>query len=268
MFVRLMVILFVLVLWVPPQVRADEQSMGTIIGRVEWPDLKNYRGVVSVWDERVGRVPDPRRYIIVPFLTSSISSSGDFEIKVPPGKYYVGAVVRQSSGPDTGPPREGDLVFMTPDRNGGVVVVTLAPGEKMDLGVRNLGWCYQGMAASGPLVITGRVTDTQGSPVPGLLVFGFGDASLSLNPLAVSQRTDEDGRYALRLDRPSQVYLRARDKYGGGAPVEGEYMGVYGGPNPIQVTVSGDQPVEGADISVFIVPKRKDGGEKGAPTVK
>lgn len=69
---------------------------------------------------------------------------------------------------------------------------------------------YRGMTTEGDLVISGRVTDTRGSPFPGLLVFGFTDAGMSQRPLAVSQRTDADGRYWLRLNHPSQLHLMVR----------------------------------------------------------
>ena len=241
-------------LLLPVLVFAAEGQMGTIRGKIASPDQKPCRGVVSLWDGSEGRTPDPRRYLIIPFSAVNLRPSCEFELQAPAGSYYVGALLRNSPGPDLGPPRMGDLVFMTPDSQGEVVKIAVAGGKTLELGTHGEGWRYEGMLAESALGVSGTVRDADGCPVPGVLVFAFADVGMTRSPLAVSGRTDENGRYQLRIDRPGQVYLRVKDDCGGGAPADGGYVGVFGGAVPVVVEVSGDALITGRDIQVFKVP--------------
>ncbi|WP_432823617.1 carboxypeptidase-like regulatory domain-containing protein [Trichloromonas sp.] len=238
----------------PAQVVAADGDTGTIRGTVGGHGQTACRGVVSLWDGSDGRSPDPRRYLIIPFSAVNLAPSCAFELQAPAGSYYVGALLRKTPGPELGPPRPGDLVFMTPDPHGGVVRVELAAGQTIDIGNHAEGWRYEGMQADAPQGVSGTVRDMEGKPVAGVLVFAFADAEMTRSPLAVSARTDEEGRYLLRIDRPGQVYLRVKDDYGGGAPVDGGYVGVFGGAVPAVIEVSAAEMTAGRDIQVFKVP--------------
>lgn len=233
----------------------EEPPTGRVTGSLVLPSGLECRGVASLWPGDGGRVPDPRRYLIIPFSAVPLSSSCAFELAAPPGDYYVGALLRATPGPEIGPPRAGDLVFMTPDPDGKSLRVEIVAGEGIDVGRQDRFWTYAGMEELRPPGVMGRVRDAEGRPVAGVLVFAFADPELTREPLAVSSRTGADGRYALRLDHPGGIYLRVKDEYRGGAPLAGGHVGVYGGAEPAMVDVGADQLVSGLDIEVFQVPE-------------
>ncbi len=251
---RLALLLFLLLHLAPFIAWGEEPAMGRVTGSLVLPVGLECRGVASLWPGNEGRVPDPRRYLIIPFSAVPLSASCAFELTAPPGDYYLGALVRGTPGPEIGPPREGDLVFMTPDPEGKSLKVELVAGERIDVGRQDRFWSYAGMDDLRPPGVTGSVRDAEGRPVAGVLVFAFADPELTRQPLAVSARTGADGRYALRLDHPGGIYLRVKDDYRGGAPLDGGHVGVYGGAVPALVDVGADALVSGLDIQVFQVP--------------
>lgn len=251
---RRIVWLFLPLLLAPLIAWGEEPAMGRVTGSLVLPAGLECRGVVSLWSGDGGRIPDPRRYLIIPFSAAPLSSACAFELAAPPGDYYLGALVRATPGPEIGPPREGDLVFMTPDSEGKSLRVEIVAGERLDVGLQNRFWTYAGMDDLRPPGVTGRVRDGEGQPVSGVLVFAFADPELTRQPLAVSARTGADGRYVLRLDHSGGIYLRVKDDYRGGAPEDGGHVGVYGGAEPIRVEVGADALVEGLDIEVLRIP--------------
>jgi hypothetical protein len=237
----------------------EEPTTGRVTGSLALPAGLECRGVASIWPGNGGRVPDPRRYLIIPFSAVPLSPTCEFELAAPAGDYYLGALVRATPGPEIGPPREGDLVFMTPDPDDKSLRVELAAGKRIDVGRQDRFWVYAGMEELRPPGVTGRVHDAEGQPVAEVLVFAFADPELTREPLAVSARTGADGRYALRLDHPGGIYLRVKDDYRGGAPLDGGHVGVYGGAEPVRVEVEAAALVEGLDIEVFRIPAGRTG---------
>ena len=214
-----------------------------------------YRGVAALWPVTQGMGPDPRQAIRPPASSTSLDAEGCFSLRAAPGEYFVGAVVRGTDGGWQGPPRPGDMVFLSPDAEGKNLTVTIHPGAAVDIGRHASGWEYSGFTpTASPLAISGRLTDPAGKPLPGLLVFAFTDSTMSKEPFAVSEPSDNNGRYLLRLPGPAIVYLRAREHYGRGSPASGGYMGVYGGEAATPVTVATRGADETRDLTVFLVP--------------
>jgi len=256
---RRIVWLFLPLLLAPLIAWGEEPAMGRVTGSLVLPAGRECRGVASLWPGDEGRVPDPRRYLIIPFSAVPLSASCTFELAAPPGDYYLGALVRATPGPEIGPPRAGDLVFMTPDPDGKSLRLELVAGKRIDVGRQDRFWAYAGMEELRPPAVTGRVRDIEGRPVAGVLVFAFADPELTRKPLAVSARTGVDGRYALSLDQPGGIYLRVKDDYRGGAPLDGGHVGVYGGAVPIRVAVGMKALVGDLDIEVLRVPAGRTG---------
>ncbi len=232
---------------------AEPPAPGRVTGRILVEGAQDLRGVASLWEVASGKVPDPRKYILIPSAVASLTPDGRFELQAPPGTYYVGALVRRTPGAPMGPPRPGDLVFLSPDRKGEFLTVEVRSGETVDLGARAGGWVYEGFTAVDGPTVTGTVRERGGGPVSRLLVFAFADPGMSEQPVAVSDPTDAAGRYTLRLNRPQEVYLVVREAYGGGPPAEGQYIGVYGGGQPQGLKVSAEGR-ESIDIEVFKLP--------------
>lgn len=250
-FSRYSLLLFFLLIF--PQ-GALSSDTGRVIGRIQVEGVDTYRGVASLWDVASGKIPDPRRYIVIPSAMAALDADGSFELQAAPGIYYLGAIVRQTPGPPLGPPRPGDQVFLSPGGEGEYFKVQVRAGETLDVGTRSGGWRYDGFAPEADLAIRGTVRDTAGEPVADLLVFAFADPSMSLQPVGVSDRTDAQGHYLLRLDRPQPVFLRVRESYGGGPLMGGGYVGVYGGAEPRAVALPEQGIVEDIDIEVIKLP--------------
>lgn len=230
-------------------------NSGTVSGCVEIAGHSTYRGVASLWPAGEGKGPDPRRAIRPPVVSRPIDADGCFTLRAEPGEYFVGAIVRLTDGGWQGPPRVGDLVFLSPDVSDKNVVVTIRPDESINIGRHAAGWKYSGFALTeSPLTISGKLTTPEGKPLPGLLVFAFTDSTLSKEPLAVSEPSGSDGSYLLRLPEPATVYLRAREHYGQRSPLDGGYMGVYGGESPLPVTVDADNDHPSCDLTVIKIP--------------
>ncbi len=230
-------------------------EQGTVRGCVTLAGHSTYRGVAALWPFAQGIGPDPRQAVRPPATSTSLDTEGCFTLRAAPGEYFVGAVVRRTDGGWQGPPRPGDMVFLSPDAEGKSKSVAINSGEVTDIGRHASGWEYAGFTpTASPLAISGRLTDPAGKPLPGLLVFAFTDSTMSKEPFAVSEPSDNNGRYLLRLPGPAIFYLRVREHYGRRSPASGGYMGVYGGETATPVTVDPRGADEARDLTVFLVP--------------
>lgn len=248
------------------------EAAGTLNGCVEVAGLPAYRGVAALWPAAAGKGPDPRRAIRPPVASAPLQANGCFTLQAPAGEYFVGAVVRQTDGGWQGPPRPGDLVFLSPDASDSSFRTTVTAGETVDIGRHADGWIYSGFTSTNTsLAISGTLTGIDGKPLSGLLVFAFTDSTMSKDPVAVSEPTDGSGRFLLRVPEPATVYLRAREHYGRRSPLEGGYMGVYGADRPIPVTIDADAGRQDCSFTVLLVPSmemRQGGKTTKAPEPK
>ena len=92
-----------------------------------------------------------------------------------------------------------------------------------------------------------------GKPVEGILVLAFDSPIIEARPLFVSDKTDKDGKYRLRVSYDGgKYYLRLRDDYGGGPLRQGEFKGVYGDTEPaVGLVVKPGQRIKDIDIRAF-----------------
>ncbi len=227
---------------------------GRVTGRIDCQGLADCRGIAVLWEYDPEAVPDPRRYTLIPGSVSPLQSDGVFDLTAPPGDYYVGAFLRKSPGPLMGPPRPGDLVYLTPNPAGEAQRVRVVAGQVADAGIHSEAWEYKGLTDPAPTRVSGYLVDTQGDPVPGLLVFAFADPEVSTSPLAVSQRSDAQGRFEIPLAKPGTIFMRARKSLRGGRPEPGDYVGVFGGTVPQPLRIAENQHIEGMKILVRRIP--------------
>lgn len=228
---------------------------GAVRGCVEIAGHAVYQGVASLWPGGSGKGPDPRRAIRPPVVSGPLGADGCFTLQAEPGEYFVGAIVRLTDGGWQGPPRPGDMVFLSPDASDQNTIVTIRPNETVAIGRNAAGWKYSGFDPSAsPLTISGKLATRDGKPLSGMMVFAFTDSTLSKEPVAISEPSDSDGRYLLRLPEPVTVYLRARDHYGQRSPLDGGYMGIYGDGTPLPVTVAADDDPSTYDLTVIQIP--------------
>jgi len=232
---------------------AADPPMGKVVGKLACT-TGECTGVVALWSAENGKVPAPDRYLLVPTAVSALYEDGSFELRAPVGEYFIGGQLRKTPGPLFGAPRIGDQIFMIQkkDETGYRVNVTL--NQVLDIGLQRDSWAFAGMNQKSDMGISGRVLDQQGKPVAGLLVFAFADSGTNTTPLAISSRSEEDGRFYLPMAAAGEVFLRARQNYQGGQPQAEDYVGVPAADNAAGVIVKKGQMVSGVEVLVRKLP--------------
>ena len=84
-----------------------------------------------------------------------------------------------------------------------------------------------------------------------MLVFAFPSPMMFGRPLFVSERSDKDGKYLLRLYGGGKYYISSRTNYGGGPPTAEQTMGVYAKGQPL--TLETGEVKKGIDITVATI---------------
>lgn len=238
-----------------------EADDGRVVGRVQLSEKPEaIRGGVFLFDANSGPAPDPNRYLRVPELVEMLKPDGSFNIVAPSGVYYLGAIVRRTSGPELGPPRNGDLIIVSRDPDQKAVKYTVEAGKALDAGMLSQAYEYRPASAApgDPTAlatgISGRVLDADKKPVAGAVVLAYPNIDMSGIPAYVSEKTLPDGSYLLRTGGAGTFYLRVRSDYGGGPLVEGGVIGVYGGEKPKPVKVHEHGMIVSTDIAVKKLP--------------
>lgn len=210
-------------------------------------------GQVFLFNAATGPPPSSSKYLRLPNAGTSVDNEGKFSIKVPAGEYYL--VMRKRMNPGVvGPPQEGDLQYYARHKNGNAIAYKVTTGQSWDVGTVTLAEPFKKKIVvdmDGLTGITGTVADEQGQPVTGVRVFAYDSPKMQGKPLYASAETGADGKYFLNVLKRGAYYLKSRTHYGGGKPVDGEFMGSYGKPGtPGTVEVEADKVMKGIDIQV------------------
>ncbi|MDT8442097.1 MAG: carboxypeptidase-like regulatory domain-containing protein [Desulfuromonadales bacterium] len=220
----------------PPAPDLTSTVESGIVGRVE-------RDGQPVAGARVMVYPDLSSQLKGMGLAISLPSDGDgfFELPLPAGRYYLVARLRQAGGM-AGPLKAGDL-FGYPAAN--PVQVTAGEIVRLRLPVIAVPANVQRHAATlfGTTRITGRIVDSHGAPVAGLIAMLYDDSSMLSRPLYVSAPTGGDGRFSLSFPQGGTYFLAARNELGG-TPEPGELYGRYQGDDGRGVTVEAGQTLD------------------------
>lgn len=140
--------------------------------------------------------------------------SGKFDVRVPPGKYWLVARKRKQGG-SYGPIATGDLFNFYPQNP-----LTVGAGERVDIAIPLIEKLSQvdetGVYRGVRLV----VTDQSGRPLEKHFVLAYSSEERTGHPVATAGPTGPDGS-AYLMAGPEARYLRVR-KQVGGPPEEGE----------------------------------------------
>lgn len=219
---------------------AAEIKSGGITGKVMISDIEPMaNGEISVFNDSTGPPPSSDRYWRIPDKIIKTDKEGKFSVNLAEGTYYIGAILRKSGG-TLGPPREGDL-FLPFHGESSPRKHLVKSGSITDIGTITGARPFNASTirtTRGITAIEGKLTDTDGNPVSGALLFAFKTPTMKGKPLFISDRTDKEGRYQLRVDSGGRYYLKARNTYGGGVVKPGEITGFHGlgEPKPVEVT--------------------------------
>lgn len=239
-------------------VSAQEIKKGRISGKLMIKDGGPMgESLVHFFNAETGPIPDPDKYWRVPDFITDIKENGEFTTELNEGKYYIGAIKRISGKKEVGPPMIGDFFFISQDKDGIPKLYSVKKGEDFSTGAISeaipfKGWTFK----EGITAIEGRVLIDDGKPVEGALVFTYLSPTMKGKPDFVSDRTDKDGKFTLRVYEGGNYYLRARDLYGGGPPAAGGIIGIYGKETSTAIVVNTGEIRKGIDINVVRFPGR------------
>ncbi len=230
---------------------SQETKTGVVTGKLITKDGKPMSGgKVFFFNAETGPPPSPERYWRVPDEISDMDSEGRFSVVLVAGRYFMGAIKRVS-GPEIGPPRDGDMFLASRDENGKPKQYMIRKGEKTDIGVISGATPFKRpQIKDGISAIEGTVIFQDGKPAEGALVFAYMTPTMTGRPTFVSEKAGRDGKYVLRVSEGGKYYLKVRDIYGGGPPTKGGIVGSYAGEAPIPVSVKTGETTRGIDIKV------------------
>jgi len=228
----------------------DGPGTGTVMGQIGIKDVGPMMGgTIFFYDSASGPAPSSAKYWRVPTHSFRVDTNSRFTAKIPEGTYYIGAIERKS-GESLGPPQEGDYFFIGRDKNGKPKELTVWSNSVVDLQMLSGAepFTRATLAQKGITAIQGVLRDDYGQPMEGMLVFAYGTPEMFDRPLFVSERSDKNGKYLLRVAGGGRYYLKARADSGGGPS---SFMGVYKDGAPLAVKKGRTR--RGANITVFKV---------------
>jgi hypothetical protein len=191
-------------------------------------------GVVSFFNAEKGVAPLIADVHRIPDIVSRMHPDGRFNVKLRPGSYYMGALIITDPGRGPGPPRAGEKFYYARDDKGDLREIAIGTGEEKDFGQVVVAPPDTFPAAKNLVTVQGRLLrDKEGIPFAGGVVL----VKTNMNkqrPDFVSPRTDEAGRYEIKLPADTPYFLLGRER-SVGRPAPGTYVGTYGSNTPISL---------------------------------
>lgn len=229
---------------------AAERKAGTIKGKLAQVDGTPLSGgLVFFFNQTSGAPPAPESYWRVPDEIAELDQNGTFSTELLEGNYYVGAIKRPT-GRDVGPPNPDDLFLVSREPTGKHRLYPVKPGMVQDIGTVAEAVPYKNVVPKpGMTAIEGQVLGSDGKPVKGVFIFAFLTPAMVGRPLFVSEKTNEAGRFLLRVSEGGKYYLKVKELYGGGPPRKGSVIGGYGDDTPKAVEVKTGTIVRDIKIS-------------------
>jgi hypothetical protein len=228
----------------------SEIQTGTVSGRLVIKGSEPMKhATVYFFNEAAGPPPSAEKYWRVPTIALSADENGRFHAELPKGTYYMGAIQKRSGEP-LGPPEEGDYFYISQDSKGNPKKYAVRAGKTMDMGTISGAKPFKRstLITKGVTKIEGTIRNEKGEPQEGMMVFAFSTPVIAGRPLFVSERSDKNGKYLLRVSGGGKFFLRARANFGGGPQSADELMGVYNDGKPVIMKTSATKT--GIDITV------------------
>jgi len=234
------IVLFVLSLFAPLTFLANGEEAkkagpGIASGQVVDEDGSPLPGgVVSFFNAEKGVAPLIADVHRIPDMVGRMHPDGRFNVKLRPGSYYMGALIITGPGRGPGPPKKGEKFYYARDDQGDLREIAIGTGEEKDFGQIVVAPPDTFPAAKNLVTVQGRLLmDKEGIPFAGGVVL----VKTNMNkqrPDFVSPRTDEAGRYEIKLPADTPFFLLGRER-AVGRPAPGSYVGTYGSNKPISL---------------------------------
>jgi len=206
-----------------------KERMGTLKGVVHAKGAPLANAVVSFFDKSVGPPPIIGSARRVPEVVDRSNDKGEFSVKLLPGVYYMGTLIREPAK-GAGPPRPGEEYFFIRDEKGQLREFTIETKQ-----IHNAGQ-VDGLPPGAFqefknfMTIKGKVTGEDGKPLTGVQVT-LKQSMESHRPKYVSEGTAADGSFTMKVP-PGKYFVVGRESIQGGKPGIGSYIGSYGKSNP------------------------------------
>ncbi len=218
----------------------------TISGQLMIAKTPMINGVVFLFDKSKGPPPSHDKYWRIPDQFFPADKDGKFSIEVPEGTYYLQAAQKDPNA-DMGPAKVDEFHYFHGDSKGNPIPLILTTGAILNLGQLNASILPVKLQEfdKGITAISGVVSDIEGKPVVGVMVFASFSMDSTGRPAFVSTRTDINGKYLLRVHDGGTFYLKIRGVIGGGSPENGEIMSAD---EPVMVTIKKEQKLDGVSL--------------------
>lgn len=255
---RTIALLLLIVSVVAVQAFADELQAGTLSGQIMISrDDPMSDGLIYIYNMASGPPPSCERYWRVPDMVKPLDANGRFRFNIPAGEYALVALKRSSGQTKFGPPLEGDYLVVDYDDKKLPKIYKIEKGWNYDVGMVSGSAPFKLLPVqNGLTAITGEVQAPDGKPVEGVLVLAFVTPTIVGKPLFVSERSNKEGRFVLRVNEGGTYHLKVRDAYGGGVPRGGSIFDGDKDQPMLKVMVKTGEVIEGIKVLGKVFPGR------------
>ncbi len=199
--------------------------MGTLQGQlyVDGKILPN--AIISFFDKKGGPPPILGSARRVPDMVARTDDKAKFSVKLLPGSYYMGSLIRER-GKGPGPPQKGEQYFFIRDQNGQLQSLVVKTKSINKVGRLNGVPPGKFKEFEAFITISGKVIDETNKPCSGALVT-LKDKLNAPRPKYIAKPTDEQGKFSVKVP-PGKYYLMVRESLRDGRPAIGSSVGTYG----------------------------------------
>lgn len=205
-------------------------KMGTLKGTLYVKEKPLANALISFFDKHIGPPPilgsGARR---VPEVLGRTNAKGEFSVKLLPGTFYMGALIRDANK-GSGPPRPGEQFFFIESAQGHLREFTIVEKQVTEVGRVEGKVLDTAQEFKQIMTINGKVTGEDGKPLAGMLVT-LKESLDAPRPKFISEGTATDGTFSMKVP-PGKYFVVGRESVQGGKPAVGSYIGSYGKTNP------------------------------------
>ncbi len=206
-------------------------SMGALEGRLYVNGKVLPNAIVAFFNKKGGQPPVAGSTRRVPDMVGRADDKGRFSVRLLPGWYYMGALIRvRGKGP--GPPRKGEKFYFIKNDKGRLRAMEVKARAVTKAG--RVDGLKPGAFKefSKFMTIEGQILDSSGQPVAGALIL-LKDKINASRPQYIAPPSGKDGKFLVKVP-PGTYYLMARKSLLGGRPRAGSLVGTYGKTSPLK----------------------------------
>lgn len=201
--------------------------MGILGGKILVEEKAVPNSIIAFFDITKGLPPITKGMGRVPEFLGATNDAGQFAIKLLPGTYYMGILLRKP-GITLGPPTGDEKYYFANDGQNNLRKFTIANYEQNDIGEVTGSLPEVFKEIEDIFTVQGILLDGDSdNPHEGAMVLAKENLK-QIRPDFISEKTVADGLFTLKLLVDKSYYLTARQSITGAQPNSGEKIGTYG----------------------------------------